>query len=200
MLLARDVRLRFKIPFSFKYFQQRPKRPMDRERTEQLAKPLRPTPIYVDPGHKVSDPVHPIKPAVLNFKMTPHYEFLATPFKARDAGDDFEPYENPFDVPREYAKITTVGIKQLAEPRLGVKTKRWQRGDNASVVFEVSKSAMKAKTSANTKKLAEPRKNMQEAPKANPFAVKPAACAKKPMPPAKKEYYDKLATPVKRGG
>lgn len=161
---------------------------------------MRPVPIYVDTGHKVSDPVNPISRAVLNFKMTPHYTFLATPFKPVEADDEFEPYESPYEVPRDYAKIKTVGIQQLAEPRLGIKTKRYQRGDNASIVFEVSKMAMKAKPSEKTKKLAEPRKNMQEEAKPNPFSVKPAACAKKPMPPAKVEYYVKLSTPVKRGG
>lgn len=138
----------------------------------------------------------PISPAVLNFVMTPAYERLVVPFKTIEPEDTYQPYENPFDVPHEYENVKSKGIPVLAEPK--IKNKRYQKGDNASVVFEVSKAAKTAKASERSILLAKPRENLQEEPKADPFAVSKKAVSKKPLPPAKLTYYTKLAEPRAR--
>lgn len=162
---------------------------------ETLSRPVRPTQIYRDPGIKVSDPVPPISRNALNFEMTPRYEQITMPFKPAYEEPFMEQYENPYNPPRDVANVKTLGIKALSEPR--VKTKRFARGDNASVIFEVSKNAIKAKTTEHTKKLAKPRIVNQEEPKENAFTVSRAAL--NPLKKDKLEYYTNLSKPQKRG-
>lgn len=175
-------------------YQHRPARPINHEYYDYLSTPRRPIRPYTGPTSKISDPVRPIPKSVLNFEMTPAYEWLATPFKPVQPAPDIEPYENPYEPPRELRKIKGTGLPALAEPR--VKTKRFVKGDNASVVFEVSEFAKKAKPSEATKKLAEPRKDIGKPPKANAFAVSKSAL--KPLKGAKLIYYNKMSEPVVR--
>lgn len=172
---------------------------VDMDHIEKLAQPKqrlvsRP---YEGPKTKVSDPIKPIKKSVLTFDITPRLLQLTTPFKP-PVEDEPEMYQNPFDVPREFRKVTSKGVSALATPKPTRSRKRFVKGDNASLVFAVSPNALKAKPSAITKKLAEPKKNMQEGPRANPFAVSKAAVSKKPLPKEKALYYAKLATPIER--
>lgn len=162
---------------------------------DSLSKPRCPVKPYTDPGTKISDPVQPIPRSALNFEMTPRYEKLTLPFKPPPEEQMFEMYENPYDTPSELAKIKSKGIKVLAEPL--IKTKRFVKGDNASIVFEVSKNAIKAKPSELVKKLAKPRVVNGEEPKANAFTVSRSAL--NPLKRDKLEYYTKLSTPQKRG-
>lgn len=160
-----------------------------------LSKPARPVKRYKDPGTKISDPINPISRAVLTFEMSDRYKQLTMPFKPPPEQPMFEMYENPYDVPRDMAKVPGTGMKALAEPRNI--TKRFAKGDNASIVFEVSKNAIKAKPSENVKKLAQPRMVQGEEPRANAFAVSKTAL--NPLKKNKLEYYTKLSQPQKRG-
>lgn len=181
------------------YYKSQSECKVDMDRIEMLAQP-KPRLVnvpYEGPKMKISDPTTPIKKSVLNFDITPRLLKLTTPFK-EPVEDEPEMYENPFEIPREYRNVKSTGLTALAAPRSSRSRKRFVKGDNASVVFDVSKAAMKAKPSEKTKKLAEPKKNMQEEPKANPFGVSKAAASKKPLAKDKSEYYAKLATPLER--
>lgn len=141
---------------------------------------------------KCSDPIKPIKKAALEFEITPNLQALANPI-TRPEPAGFEPYENPYEVPREYRKIKTVGYKALATPRST--RKRFVKGDNVSEKFEVSTNALKYKPTDVVKKLAEPKRDISQPPRAG-FAVSKAALKK--LKPDKEKYYAKLASPRKQ--
>lgn len=116
---------------------------------------------------------------------------MSTP-KVQPEEEEFEPYQNPYDIPREYRKVKTAGYKELANPKNP--RKRFQKGDNKSETFDVSPNALKYKLSEETKKLSAPKADRSEPPRPG-FVVSKAALKK--LKPDKEEYYAKLATPRK---
>lgn len=127
--------------------------------------------------------------------MTPRYQQITLPFKPPPGSEIFEMYENPYSLSRDLAKITATPREKFVAPKSVAK--KYAKGDTASVIFEVSKNALKAKPSEGVKKLAKPREVNAEQPRDNPFGV-----SKKALNPLKKdklEYYTKLSEPQKRG-
>lgn len=172
------------------------RRLIDYDRIEKLSQPRHPVPPYSDHGMKCSDPINRINPFALTCETKPYFIALSKPLKAAEPPDDeFGTFQNEHETPAAYAKVKSVGVASLAEPRARQKRKRYQRGDNASIIFEVSKEAMKAKPNATMERLSVPRKNLQANLKPNPYGVSKAACARKPLDKKKAEYYDKLSTP-----
>lgn len=170
-------------------------RQIDYDRIDRLAQPRYPVPPYSEHGAKCSDPINPISPNALKYKTKPYFIELSKPHTTAEPQDDeFGTFESEYEPPAAYAKIKSAGIASLAEPRPRQKRKRYQRGDNASVIFEVSKEAMKAKPNATMERLAVPRKNLQANLKPNPFDVSKAACERKPLDKKKAAYYVKLST------
>lgn len=101
-------------------------------------------------------------------------------------------YENPYDIPRQYQKITSVGLVKLKlarNPR-----KKYVKAENASKLFEISPNVLKHKASEKTKKLAEPRPNLLEKQKTECFSVNKKALKK--LSPAKQNFYDEFAKGV----
>lgn len=123
---------------------------------------------------------------MLNFQVTPTLVALATP-KPKKEPEDFEQYENPYDLPREYRKIKSVGYQNLATPKKSDKPPTKDDTDP----FKISPNALKCKTTEETKKLAVPKPDQSEAPKV--IAISKAALKK--LKPDKEQYFAKLATP-----
>lgn len=140
---------------------------------------------------KVSDPIVPIKKAALEFEPTPNIVALSQP-KVMPEPTDFELYQNPYDVPREYRKIKTAGYQALSTPRNP--RKRYIKGDNGPDTFEVSPNALKYKPSEMTTNLAKPKDDRGETPRPG-FTVSKAALKK--LKPDKEKYFATLATPKK---
>lgn len=125
---------------------------------------------------------------MLEFEPTPNLVALATP-KVPPEAPDFEQYQNPFDIPRDYRKIKTAGYKTLASPKNP--RKRFVKAEQKEETFEISPNALKCKPSEGTKQLAVPKKDLSEPPRPG-FIISKAALKK--LKPDKEQYFAKLAT------
>lgn len=168
-------------------------RPFDEQRLAVLAKPRTPS---IKLG-LLTPPSDGVAKSALEYEPSSNVVLLATPlkrkcFNAVDESPDAEMYERPTEVPREYRKIQSVGIRALSAPRKP--RKFYVKDPNASkIMLEISPNALKHKASAKTKSLAKPRFVQVEQPKENCFGVNPAALKK--LPKKRQVLYDRLATP-----
>lgn len=105
------------------------------------------------------------------------------------------PYERAEPVPSHLENVKSVGIKTLSKPLRP--RKFYNRGDNAPIVFTVSKAAQKYITSARMKVISKPKPNLEKPPKEDPYKVSPNALTGK-IKPKSLEYLKKLAKPIIR--
>lgn len=165
-------------------------------RQDELAQPKRIEQRYQPPHYKCTEMINPKLESAVNYKLTQRMARLLEPRRIKPIPDEFEwgTFEPEFPPTGRLAKITSIGFKALAEPRF--KVPRFQKGDNASVVFTVSKGAKEYKPSENIQKMAKPVARETGAHfRENAFAVSKKALSKKPLDKKKKEIYDRLSTP-----
>lgn len=113
----------------------------------------------------------------------------------RKADEPIPQYERPFRVPPPFRRVKSLGIDKLSAPMRP--RKFFAKGDNASIVFTVSKAACKHKASARTKVICKPKRMFGAEPKKDPYKVSPAALTAK-QPKKTIEFYKKLSTPPKK--
>lgn len=109
---------------------------------------------------------------------------------------EIEQYTSPYEVPKEYAHVRSLGIRKLAKP--AKQRKKYVRGDEIvmKVPNEISKNALKCKASMRVVKLAMPMPSRLEKQKQNCFSVNPKAFKK--LNKARRECCDRLAKPSAR--
>lgn len=95
--------------------------------------------------------------------------------------------------PARYRSIKSVGYEKLAAPRPRVLRTKFVRPATTNDIFPISPFALKYKPSANIKKMAKPKKDYGERPRATAFQVPKSALSK--LSKAKQTYYNQMATP-----
>lgn len=97
--------------------------------------------------------------------------------------------------PARYRRIKSMGYKKLATPKSGRTRVKFVRPATTNDIFPISPFALKYKPSANIKKMAKPKKDYGERPRANAFQVPKKALSK--LSKAKQTYYTEMAMPPK---
>lgn len=183
-------------------------KPIDKKRLVRLATPRKIIEIFKETGAKCSDPIKPVAKAALEYEPSENLMKLATQIErlkrtkytpgepSSEEIQTVEMYTNPYDIPRQYQKVKSVGLAKLMlarNPR-----KKYVKAENASNLFEISPNVLKHKASDKTKKLAVPRPNLLEKQKTDCFSVNKKAL--KTLSTVKQTYYNaftKGKTPFK---